>query len=751
MDIYQKTIDLIKEYYASEDGNKSNLIHKVCAYFDILKETELSTAQMSFLLDFANIVGIPQYMSLLKDKYQTALPEMQIKTLSNISSDIHKASLTVGSGNVLHQYQKQVLNVFSKEMLNRYILSAPTSFGKTFIVYEIIRKMDYKNVVLIFPTISLLSENFEGLIENGEFTQHTLHTLSEDDELGDKNIWIFTPERFLSFIDKQNNLKFDFIFIDEVYKIDNEFIIDQETTGESERDIAYRIALEFACRKTKDMLLAGPYMNMDLENKNSFLNFIKDRNFKILNYNDIEIVNKSQVTLKSKKEYEIDGIKIAINSNSIYKKTYSALKAITTPYENTIVYNNTKYGTERYAEEFIKLMDHEQFHFICDDEVYNIFIEHLENQFGNEWIITKALKHGIGVHHGLVPKYIQKEIINLFNSGKLLVLISTTTITEGVNTTAKNIIITSNKKGSKQLRNFDAKNIAGRAGRFLKHYSGRIIIINNDFEKTMEINDIPLQHKNFDVYKDKTDVDYQITEEKYLTPSDVQRKNDIDIKIRERQIPIEVISQYKIVSPTDKLFIYDRVMSLTAVQQRNISQLISQLAYSLQITWDGFQTILNILQPIIKEKKIKSLVETKCKNDTHSVLTVKLYNYLKGGFSELLNYTLTSTNTNINKAMRDTSDLVYNIFRYQLVKYLGVFDVIYKYMKSIETGKPMDEITGITLLLQKLEHNAFDENARIVSDYGVPFSVVQYYDGDISLKFDRYEQYIKDKVEKIIK
>lgn len=119
----------------------------------------------------------------------------------------------------------------------------------------------------------------------------------------------------------------------------------------------------------------------------------------------------------------------------------------------------------------------------------------------------------------------------------------------------------------------------------------------------MEINDIPLQHKNFDVYKDKTDVDYQITEEKYLTPSDVQRKNDIDIKIRERQIPIEVISQYKIVSPTDKLFIYDRVMSLTAVQQRNISQLISQLAYSLQITWDGFQTILNILQPNNKREK----------------------------------------------------------------------------------------------------------------------------------------------------
>lgn len=48
-----------------------------------------------------------------------------------------------------------------------------------------------------------------------------------------------------------------------------------------------------------------------------------------------------------------------------------------------------------------------------------------------------GIEKGIGVHHGLVPKYIQNEIIDLFNNGVLKVLISTTTITEGVNTTAK--------------------------------------------------------------------------------------------------------------------------------------------------------------------------------------------------------------------------------------------------------------------------------------------------------------------------
>ena len=749
MDIYQKTIDLIKEYYLSEDGNQANLIHKVCAYFDALKETKLSAAQMSFLVDFANIVGIPQYMELLKDKYEKALPETEIKTLSNIGSDIHKASLTVDNGNVLHKYQKNVLDSFSSHRQNRYVLSAPTSFGKTYVVYEIIRKMNYENAVLIFPTISLLSENFERLIENENFRQYTLHTLSEDDELGEKNIWIFTPERFLSFIDKQNRQNFDFIFIDEVYKIDNEFIIDKETTGESERDVAYRIALEFAYRKTKDMLLAGPYMNMDLERKNSFLNFIQDKKFEILNYNDIEIVNKSNITIKSKKEYTIDGIKIPTNSNSIYGKTYAITKALTTPYENTIIYNNTKYGTERYAKEFIDLMQDEQIKFTCDDEIYNIFIEHLEKQFGKDWIIIRALKHGIGVHHGLVPKYIQKEIINLFNSGKLLILISTTTITEGVNTTAKNIIITSSKKGSKILRNFDAKNIAGRAGRFLKHYSGRVVIINNDFEEIIKNDDMPLQHKNFDENKDKTDVDFQITSEKYLTRTDIERKRTIEEEIAKRQIPNDIINQYKVVSPMDKINVYDKLINLSDYQQRNISHLISSLAYKKQITWGGFQVIIDILLPIVSEIKIKRLIETKCQDSDNSILTAKLYYYILGGFHGLLKYTLKTTE--INKAMRDTSDLVYNTFRYQLVKYLGVFDIMYKYVKSMQTGRSIDEITGITILLQKLEHNAFNENARIVSDYGVPFSIIQYYDGNLNKQFDNYEQYIYRKVAKIVK
>ncbi len=86
---------------------------------------------------------------------------------------------------------------------------------------------------------------------------------------------------------------------------------------------------------------------------------------------------------------------------------------------------------------------------MVDAPVYEIFLEHLQNTFGDDWIVLKALKGRIGIHHSLVPKYIQKEIISLFNCGALICLFSTTTITEGVNTSAKNIIITSGKKVQK--------------------------------------------------------------------------------------------------------------------------------------------------------------------------------------------------------------------------------------------------------------------------------------------------------------
>lgn len=750
MDKQQRAIDIIKKYYLAEkENNLSGMIRSVCSYFDFMKNQELSSGDINFMQYLSNNIGIPQYVKLLERNYSVNYPEQREISLSTLASYYNEASLTQG-GQILHRYQKNVLDMFDARQNNRFILSAPTSFGKTFIVYEIIKKMRYKNIVLIFPTISLLSENFEKLISglSDTFNDYNIHTLSEDEEVAEKNIWIFTPERFLSFIDKHELQQFDFIFIDEIYKIDNEFIIDKETTGENERDVAYRVALSYACKRSKDLLLAGPYMNMD--NNTSFANFVKDNSFTILNYNSIEIVNKSITAIKGKKEYDIDNISIDLYDNSKYAKVCDIALRLTTPEENTIIYNNYKSGTERYAKEIIFRLNKKKIDYNSNDPIYKIFVAHLENTYSSEWIVTKALKHGIGIHHGLVPKYIQKEIINLFNKGTLLFLISTTTITEGVNTSAKNIIITSNKKGRKILKPFDAKNIVGRAGRFLQHFSGRVIIVDNNFEEVLTSSEDELHHKNYDIDSKKTDVDYIITSDKYLSKYDNERKEKILGEVRRRNIPKEIIEQYKTVSISDKILVYDELQRLTPMQLAEIKALIARLNYDMQISWNGFQEIINILKPIIRDTKLFELVDATCKDSDFSIITAKVHYYLKGGFFGLLQYN--AKGTHYDDAMRNTADMVYNVFKYQLVKYLGVFNLIYQHILSQKDGISIDEVSGITTLLQKLEYNAYSSKALILSDYGVPFKLVDYYDAPNGMKnFDPYEQYIDDKVSHIIK
>lgn len=529
------------------------------------------------------------------------------------------------------------------------------------------------------------------------------------------------------------------------------YIIDVETSGENERDIAYRVALEYVCRKSKDILLAGPYMSVgdfDLKNKNSFRNFINDKGFTLLDYNQIEIVDKEVLVVKGKKKYNIDGITITLNNKNEYSKVASIINSLTLKSENTIVYYSTKSGVERYAREIAPYLNIPSYDKNIDLRLYNMFIQHLEKEFGDEWIITRSLKKGIGIHHGLVPKYIQKQIIEFFNEGILTVLISTTTITEGVNTSAKNIIIRSDKKGTKALKHFDAMNIAGRAGRFYHHYTGRVIVVDNNFNDIYKANDEILEHKNFDIETKKNDIDYLITDSKYLKNHDIQNRDKIYMEVVNRNIPFDIVEQFKTIGIRDKLYIFDSISKLTFEEINEIKSMITKFSYTNNITWDGFQIIVNIICPIVTNKTVSTLIKMRCKNnEEYSLLTAFVYYYLRDGFFGVLNNYLKKYS--IDKAMRKTSELIFNTFKYQLVKYLGVFDLMYKCCLMKETNQKFDDVKGISKLVKILEYNVLSEKARKLNDYGVPYNIVNYYEKNndaIKNSFDTYEKYIFEKI-----
>lgn len=713
---------------------------------------------MNFLSFIASEAGVPQYYDMLiKRQNRDEMDMVEQISLGMLSSFFYDASLCVDEqGNKLHRFQKQILEKFSDDT-NRFVLTAPTSFGKTFIVYQILQKMKYSTILLIFPTISLLTENYERIKAYPFFGGYSIHTLSEEEiDESANNLFIFTPERYLSFLDSQKGTVFDFAFIDEIYKIDNGYLVDEETVLENERDVAYRLALEYICRQAKDIFLAGPYISLNNdETYNSFLKFTEENNFQILQYNEFEIVSKQYYEISKRGSYNIDEYDVYIPNKQRKTLLLQIIPKISFPAENTIIYCGKKTDTEKYAQILIQepnIVKTFSDMYKEEDELYKIFVEHLERTYGEEWIVVVALKARIGIHHGLIPKYIQKEIINLFGRGQLVCLFSTTTITEGVNTPAKNIIITSLKKGKKDLKQFDAKNIAGRAGRFGKHYSGRIIDISSGFVDIIKSDNEKLKHKNYDVNSQKSDVDYQITKDEFLSPTEQREKQRLQRKAEEIELPDTILAKFKVVGPRDKITLYESIIHLDIAERESIDNLVNSVVFSRghKINWDGLQTVLNIIAPIVSNGKLKFMITHKFiakSGKQYSLLVILLQAYLDNGFMGMVEYQIKNKGMNMDMAMRYVADTVYNTFKYQLVKYFGTFDILYRFVQSKERQCDMEDVKSISFLLQKLEYNATNERAKKVSDYGVPFKIIKKYeDPSVQVEYDPYEKYVDNQV-----
>ena len=710
---------------------RPDMINAVCAYFDLMKGKKLSRADRLFLHSLANKAGLPHYYYPMLGVGDEVEEEISLQTMTNY---IRESSLMVSEDVSLHQYQKEILGLFTPAHPNRHFLSASTSFGKTFLIYEIIRKMQYNNIVLIFPTIALMSENLEKINTDRRYSwvkeRYQVHTLSDILEWGERNMFIYTPERYLSFMDKNPNRPyFDFVFVDEAYKLDNSFVIDQEEK-ENERDITYRVALFYLLQQLDiDCLLAAPYvenLNNIQERKNdSFGMFLNLQNLAVLDYNRYEIVGKEEYNVLGRKQVEVsDGFKLHYKGTSKEKRLIDTVSQLIERQENMIVYAYSRTSAESYAK---KLIDSETIVDIKINPIAN-FISHLENSMnglGINWVVTRALKKGIGIHHGLVPKYIQNEIIKLFNEGVLHTLICTTTITEGVNTTAKNMIILSNKKGSKTLKKFDAKNIEGRAGRFLKHYRGRVFVLDSKFTDIMQQPDEIMHHKYYDPAAKKNDVDLMfINDQRFLNDQDQRRKYEITTMLAQNPLHSLILNSFSTISVEDKLTLYFALSNLNQREMSYIQTFVNQYDDSCFYGTQNFDVICKLIRPIVHNNEFEFLLD----QDVNGVclFAVMVKYYLRQGLNGCISYRLSKKD--IDTAVQESTKFVYNTLKYQAVKYLGVFNLIYKVIQMERNGHHIEEILGIDALLAKFEFNANTMQGRMVSDLGAPQRVVEYFD-----------------------
>jgi replicative superfamily II helicase len=123
------------------------------------------------------------------------------------------------------------------------------------------------------------------------------------------------------------------------------------------------------------------------------------------------------------------------------------------------------------------------------------WVKRVEEDFHPDWLPILALKSGIGIHYGPMPKFIQKKVIELFKNNTIKNILATSSIIEGVNTPTKNIFIANSKDvlGKNDLVKF--KNLIGRAGRLGEHKVGEVFYREKDQEKFDKAN-VPYEEIN---------------------------------------------------------------------------------------------------------------------------------------------------------------------------------------------------------------------------------------------------------------
>lgn len=103
------------------------------------------------------------------------------------------------------------------------------------------------------------------------------------------------------------------------------------------------------------------------------------------------------------------------------------------------------------------------------------FSEWLQENYGNDYPLAKAVLKGVGIHNGRLHRSLSQIQVNLFErEDGINNLVSTSSIIEGVNTSAENVILWSNRNGTSKLSSFAYNNIAGRGGRMFRYFVGRV-------------------------------------------------------------------------------------------------------------------------------------------------------------------------------------------------------------------------------------------------------------------------------------
>ena len=408
------------------------------------QEAEARSKVISLLNDIDAEQG--EYSSLLNHLIRAVglLPYLHLDTSDwqeRFASEAFRADIGGGRDAVLHTEQSAILKrLLAGESL---AISAPTSFGKSFIIDAFIAIRHPNIVVLIVPTIALADEARRRLTH--KFASEYKIITTTDATLAEKSILVFPQERAFAYLPYLGAI--DILIVDEFYKASARF-------DDARSSTLLNTMVELGKRARQRYYLA-PNINSISENP-----FTEGMSFASIDFKTV-ITRVRKLFRKRENNEKKDTFKERILAD-LAKKDMG----------KTLIYAGTYSGIGKVCQ----ILQREKG--VKPSELLQNFASWIRINYGRDYLLSRYVRKGFGIHNGQLHRSLSQIQIKLFEEEEGLdTIVSTSSIIEGVNTQAENVILWSVKNGNNNIDYFTYRNIIGRAGRAFKYFVGKVFLL----------------------------------------------------------------------------------------------------------------------------------------------------------------------------------------------------------------------------------------------------------------------------------
>lgn len=690
----QELLLKLKEECITEEENFS-LLKDISLLLNSNDEQNKEEARNALIIVLDNFNKISaRYKGIWNDLIEAAgfypyLKEEYFQSFdSQIRNEYHKSDYM---NITFHSEQKKLSDMLLSG--ENVIVSAPTSFGKSLLIEEIVASGIYKNIVIIQPTLALLDETRNKLKKYGADYKLIVKTSQRPSELKG-NLFLLTAERVVEY---EEMPQIDLLILDEFYKLSSQ-------REDNRAAILNNAFIKIIKKYNAKFYLLGPNIDsisMDFARKYNAKFF--RTNYSLVYNNEINKVDKNFISRKRvKEEYLFKILEEQRGQTLVFCSSPSRARTLSFAYAR---YKREKGG------QTISLP----------------IFKWIEENINKNWTLKHALSYRIGVHDGALPRHISSSIIEYFNEGKLDYLFCTNTIIEGVNTSAKNVVFYDNKIGNRDVDYFDYANIKGRAGRLMEHYVGNIINLQEPPQKENIVIDIPFCDQN--PIELEVLVNLEEDEVKDINDNKVRyedfSKNDDELKRILKKNGVSISAQLKILEQIERISTTSRFVNFYWKGFPNYSQLLP----IIELCWDDLST---------KEEKTLARTPNKLTYKALEFAGTKSlkkmidneYDYFKKQNKELFDdiSNKTARNKDIEKIRMKIDDIVLYVFslhrkwfQYKLPKWLSIINSLVNYVGNKSGLGAVD----YSYFADMLENDFVSPNLRILIEYGVPTTAIQ--------------------------